>query len=86
MIDCLEAGIEKYLAREGGAACIHALRNDSTNERWKREKKKKKNEEGEAMGGGEEASERTEEVLRVAGTSEKETSLPLSILGVARVF
>lgn len=49
-------------------------------------KKKKKNEEGEAMGGGEEASERTEEVLRVAGTSEKETSLPLSILGVARVF
>lgn len=38
------------------------------------------------MGGGEEASERTEEVLRVAGTSEKETSLPLSILGVARVF
>lgn len=49
-------------------------------------KKKKENEEGEAMGGGEEASERTEEVLRVAGTSEKETSLPLSILGVARVF
>lgn len=49
-------------------------------------KKKKKNEEGEAMRGGEEASERTEEVLRVAGTSEKETSLPLSILGVARVF